>query len=315
MGAVAFCAHFGHMCRDLKRRRADRCATMASLSGSWMPRHAAADQGVDGSGTGEAGLAGSIAITVENGIARLVLSNPDRRNAISSAMWQALAAFAHDAARRNDIRVAILRGEGNLAFSGGADISDFDTARSDASGAQGYDDLVEAACSAIEGLACPTIALIHGACVGAGAALATSCDLRIAADDAFFAIPAARLGLGYDPRGMPRLLRVFGSQGTRHLFFTADRLGAPRAYEVGAVDLMAPAGEIDAQATRLAQRMAENAPMTLKAAKLSVRAAESSSPSLLADARRATTAANASADYREGRLAFAEKRVPRFSGA
>ncbi|MFG1433099.1 enoyl-CoA hydratase-related protein [Xanthobacter sp. V2C-8] len=260
-------------------------------------------------------MAGSIAITVEDGIARLVLSNPERRNAISSGMWQALAAFATEAARRHDIRVAILRGEGALAFSGGADISDFDAARSDASGAQSYDDIVESACAAIEALAFPTLALIHGACVGAGAALASSCDLRIAADDSFFAIPAARLGLGYDPRGLPRLLRVFGGQGTRQLFFTAERLAAARAHEMGAIDLLAPAGEVDAAADKLALRMAENAPLTLKAAKFSIRAAESAHGALLAEAKRATGAANASADYREGRLAFAEKRAPRFTGA
>ncbi len=260
-------------------------------------------------------MAGSIAITVEDGIARLVLSNPERRNAISSGMWQALAAFATEAVRRHDIRVAILRGEGALAFSGGADISDFDAARSDASGAQSYDDIVESACAAIEALAFPTLALIHGACVGAGAALASSCDLRIAADDSFFAVPAARLGLGYDPRGLPRLLRVFGGQGTRQLFFTAERLAAARAHEMGAIDLLAPAGEVDAAADKLALRMAENAPLTLKAAKLSIRAAESAHGALLAEAKRATGAANASADYREGRLAFAEKRAPRFTGA
>lgn len=260
-------------------------------------------------------MAGSIAISVEDGIARLVLSNPERRNAISSSMWQALAAFAGEAARRHDIRVAILRGEGALAFSGGADISDFDAARSDASGAQSYDDIVESACAAIEGLAFPTLALIHGACVGAGAALAASCDLRVAADDAFFAIPAARLGLGYDPRGLPRLLKVFGSQGTRQLFFAAERLPARRAGEMGAIDLLASPDEVDAVADRMAHRMAENAPLTLKAAKLSIRAAESGAQALLAEARRATTAANASADYREGRLAFAEKRAPRFSGS
>lgn len=260
-------------------------------------------------------VAGSIAITIEQGIARLVLSNPDRRNAISCTMWQALAAFAAEARGRNDIRVAILRGEGEKAFSGGADISDFDAARSDASGAQGYDDFVEAACSAIEALACPTIALIHGACVGAGAALAASCDLRIASDDAFFAIPAARLGLGYDPRGMSRLLRAFGSQGTRQLFFTADRIGAQRAYEMDALDQLSTKDGVDDAAEKLARRIAENAPLTLKAAKLGVRAAESGAHALLAEARKATAQANASADYREGRLAFAEKRAPRFSGS
>ncbi|MFG1359261.1 enoyl-CoA hydratase-related protein [Xanthobacter tagetidis DSM 11602] len=260
-------------------------------------------------------MAGTIAISVEGGIARLVLSNPERRNAISSGMWRALSAFAADAARPGDIRVAILRGEGDLAFSGGADISDFDTARSDASGAQSYDDLVEAACSAIEGLPFPTLALVRGACVGAGAALAASCDLRIAADDAFFAIPAARLGLGYDPRGFARLARAFGGQSVRTLFFTAERMTAVRAQEVGAVDLCLPGAEVEAAAVRMAQRMADNAPLTLRAAKLSIRATEGAPHQVLAEARRATALANASADYREGRLAFAEKRAPRFTGA
>lgn len=260
-------------------------------------------------------VAGSIAITVEGGIARLVLTNPERRNAISSTMWRELSAFTQDAARRNDIRVAVLRGAGDLAFSGGADISDFDTARSDASGAQGYDDLVEQVCAAIEDLAFPTVAFVRGACVGAGAALAASCDMRIAADDAFFAIPAARLGLGYDPRGMARALRVFGSQGARQLFFTADRLPAARAHVLGAVDLLGSAADAEALADRTVHRIAENAPLTLRAAKLALRAAESGAAPLLAEAKRATALANGSADYREGRLAFAEKRAPRFSGA
>jgi len=260
-------------------------------------------------------VAGSIVVTIEGGIARLVLANTERRNAISSTMWRELSAFAVEAARRHDIRIAILRGAGDLAFSGGADISDFDGARSDASGAQSYDDLVESACAAVEALAFPTLAMIRGACVGAGAALAASCDLRVAADDAFFAVPAARLGLGYDPRGLPRLLRVFGSQGARQLFFTADRLGADRAYELGAVDLLAPGDAAEAAAGKLAHQIAEKAPLTLKAAKLAIRAAEGAPAHVLAEARRATAAANASADYREGRLAFAEKRAPRFTGA
>lgn len=260
-------------------------------------------------------MAGTIAISVEGGIARLVLSNPERRNAISSGMWRDLSSFAVDAARRSDIRVAILRGEGELAFSGGADISDFDQARSDASGAQSYDDLVENACSAFEALAFPTIALVRGACVGAGAALAASCDLRIGSDDAFFAIPAARLGLGYDPRGMGRLIRMFGGQGVRQLFFTTERLSATRAFELGALDLCPVGAEADAAAERMGKRISDNAPLTLRAAKLAIRAAEGAPPHILAEAKRATALANASADYREGRLAFAEKRAARFTGA
>ncbi|MEP9378660.1 enoyl-CoA hydratase-related protein [Aquabacter sp. CN5-332] len=258
---------------------------------------------------------GDVSVTIDGGIARLVLSNPERRNAISSGMWHALAAFAADAARRTDVRVALIRGEGTLAFSGGADISDFSAARSDASGAQTYDELVESACAAIEGLGCPTVALLRGACVGAGAALAASCDIRIAADDAFLAIPAARLGLGYDPRGVARLVRAYGSHAARQLFFTAERLPARRAFEMGALDHLATPEEVDALADKIAARIAENAPLTLKAAKLSIRAAEGVGGGVLTEARHLTQVANASADYREGRLAFAEKRAPRFTGS
>ncbi len=258
---------------------------------------------------------GEVSVTIEGGIARLVLSNPERRNAISSGMWQALSAFASDAANRTDVRVALIRGEGTLAFSGGADISDFGAARSDASGAQTYDELVEGACAAIEGLSFPVVALLHGACVGAGAALAACCDIRVAAEGTFLAIPAARLGLGYDPRGISRLVRAYGGHAVRQLFFTAERLTARRAFEMGAIDHLAAADEADALADKIAARIAENAPLTLRAAKLSIRAAEGVGGGILTEARHQTALANASADYREGRLAFAEKRAPRFSGS
>ena len=140
--------------------------------------------------------AGDIAITVDDGIAVLRLRNPARRNAISAAMWQALAEFAGSAGSRGDIRIVIVRGDGEHAFSAGADITGFDAARSGASAAKGYDDLVEETCRAIEAIAQPTIASIKGACMGAGVSVALSCDLRVAADDAFLAVPAARLGLG-----------------------------------------------------------------------------------------------------------------------
>ncbi|MBA4791068.1 MAG: enoyl-CoA hydratase/isomerase family protein [Rhizobiales bacterium] len=257
---------------------------------------------------------GDVSVTIEGGIARLVLSNPERRNAISSAMWRALSAFAADAARRGDVRVALIRGEGTLAFSGGADISDFSAARSDASGAQTYDELVEAACAAIEGLGCPVVALVRGACVGAGAALAAACDIRVATEDAFVAVPAARLGLGYDPRGVARLVRAYGPHAARQLFFTAERLSARRVYELGGFDHIAGLDEADGLADRIVARIAENAPLTLKAAKLSIHAAEGVGGGILTEARHLTQLANASLDYREGRLAFAEKRAPRFSG-
>ena len=250
--------------------------------------------------------AGDIAITV---VATLVLRNPERRNAISAAMWQALADFAAAAGSRSDIRVVIVRGDGDRAFSSGADIG----ARSGAN-ATDYDDLVEDTCCAIEAIPQPTIALIKGACMGAGLSIAGSCDLRVAAEDAFFALPAAKLGLGYDPRGIARLVRIFGAGAARQAIFTGERLPASRAHALGAVHAIAPTAEVDAIATALARAIAANAPLTIKAAKSAIRALATGDPGLRAEAEALYRAADSSADYTEGRKAFAEKRLARFTG-
>ncbi|MGE3709871.1 MAG: enoyl-CoA hydratase-related protein [Hyphomicrobiaceae bacterium] len=264
---------------------------------------------------GATGGAGRIILDEDGHIAMLTLSNPARRNAMSAGMWQALKAFATDVDARTDVRVIVVRGEGTLAFSAGADISDFASQRADAASAQGYDDLVEDACRALEAVRAPTIALIHGACLGAGSSIAASCDIRVASSQAYFAVPAARLGLGYDPRGIARFLRVFGRPATQYLLYTASRLEAHRAAGMGVVMQVAPPDEIDAEAMKLAVLIAANAPLTLAAAKVAIRALSSADGGSLAqDVERLYKAADASEDYREGRQAFAEKRPPRFSG-
>jgi enoyl-CoA hydratase/carnithine racemase len=229
-------------------------------------------------------------------------------------MWHELAGFAADLTGCEDVRVVIVRGDGDKAFSAGADISDFASKRSAGEGARAYDDLVEDTCRAIEAIPQPTLAVVIGACMGAGVSIAASCDLRIAAEDAFFSVPAARLGLGYDPRGIARCVRVFGADATRELIFLADRLPARRAAELGAVSRLAPAQGIDALAAEWTGRIASNAPLTIKAAKLAVRAHVLEDSGLLAEVQRLYAAADASADYAEGRRAFAEKRTPRFTG-
>jgi enoyl-CoA hydratase len=256
---------------------------------------------------------GDIKVDIADGIATMRLANPARRNAISTLMWKKIAAFADDVARWPDVRVVLIRGDGDEMFSAGADISDFATARSGEGNARAYDDLVEDSCRRIEAIPQPTIAMICGGCFGAGSSVAASCDLRVATEDAFFAVPAAKLGLGYDPRGIARLARVFGSGAARHILFTADRLPALRAYALGAVHVIASKSEIHARAIELAQRISANAPLTVKAAKLAIRAFTGDSD-LLAEADRLYALADTSADYAEGRRAFAEKRPPRFTG-
>jgi enoyl-CoA hydratase/carnithine racemase len=216
---------------------------------------------------------------------------------------------------RDDVRAVVIRGDGDKAFSAGADIADFETARSGAANARAYDDLVEDSCQLIEAIARPTVAVILGPCMGAGASLAASCDLRIAADNAFFAVPAARLGLGYDPRGIKRFLRVFGASATCELIFTAERLPARRAYQLGSVSALVPPTDIERVAAEWTARIADNAPLTIAAAKAAIRAHLSGAAARLAEAERLYAAADASADYAEGRRAFAEKRAPRFTGS
>jgi enoyl-CoA hydratase len=260
-------------------------------------------------------VAGQVVIDVkaDRGLAILELSNPDHQNAISASMWVSIREFARTAADRQDIRVILVRGSGGI-FSAGADISDFATARSNASEACAYDDLIEMTCRHLEAVPQPTIALINGLCFGAGASLAASCDLRVVSEDAVFAVPAARLGLGYDVRGIQRFVRVFGAGATAFLLYTADRLSANRAHAVGAVHVLAPLADSQRVAFELADRIASNAPLTIRAAKLGIRAVTQNVDGLLTEAERLATVADSSADYREGRAAFAQKRKPHFAG-
>jgi enoyl-CoA hydratase/carnithine racemase len=260
-------------------------------------------------------MAGRVMIDVQTnrGLAILELSNPDRQNAISAGMWESIGKFARAAVDRQDIRVILVRGSSGI-FSAGADISDFDAARSNASEARAYDDLIEMTCRQLEAVPQPTIALINGICFGAGASLAASCDLRVASEDAVFAVPAAKLGLGYDVRGIQRFVRVFGAGATAFLLYTADRLSANRAHAFGAVHVLAPKAHSERVAFELADRIASNAPLTIRAAKLGIRAITQGVDGLLTEAERLASAADSSADYREGRTAFAEKRKPHFAG-
>ena len=255
---------------------------------------------------------GVVRLAVEDGLATLTLDSPRRKNAISARMWKDIADHAETIPGRGDVRAVSVRGAGEL-FSAGADIKGFDAARSGAGNS--YDDLVETACAAIEALPVPTVAVIRGACIGVAVSLAAACDLRIASGDAHLAFPAARLGLGYDPRGVKRLVQAFGAGLTRQLLLTAERIPAQRAHLLGAVHLLATPETLDGEASGLVGRIAANAPLTLVAAKLAVQAALAPTDAALgARALEARAAADASEDYAEGRRAFAEKRPPLFKG-
>lgn len=256
-------------------------------------------------------MSGNLDIRRDGAIARVTLANPAKRNALSAGMLEALKAFAREVSADLSVRVVIIAGEG-ATFSAGADIGGFDTPGG-GSRAENYDPLLEATLTALEALPQPTIAAIAGPCMGAGAALAAACDFRVAEEGAFFAIPAARLGLGYDPRGVARVVRAFGDPAARELFLLAERIPATRAHQLGAVHRLANEGGVMAVAESLADVALTRAPLTIAASKAALAEAGGRfEPS--PDIRALADAADASTDYAEGRAAFAEKRSPVFTG-
>ena len=256
--------------------------------------------------------AGAMQLSTAGGVAELRLCSGDSRNALSSAMWTELRRFAKGLAHDHDTRVVLLAGD-DTVFSSGADIREFASLR--APGAtRAYDDLVESALRALEAVPQPTVACIAGPCVGAGASLACGCDLRIAADDAYFMVPAARLGLGYDPRGIARFVRVFGDSAARGLLLGAQRCEAREAHAQGVVHRLVKPGTVIAEGRRLARAMAGNAPLTVRAAKTALDALARGEDGGSEALRRPSLDADASADYAEGLSAFEKKRKPQFRG-
>jgi enoyl-CoA hydratase/carnithine racemase len=242
-------------------------------------------------------------VEITDGVARLLIDNAARRNAIDLAMWRAIPPLMAELAARDDVRALIVAGAPGLPFCSGADISEFSTVRATSAGAHAYEVANTAAFDAISALPFPTIAAISGFCMGGGMGVACACDLRIAAEGAVFAIPAGRLGVGYPPPAMRYVVAAVGVQRAYEMFFTARRLETHEA--------LAFADAVEA----LAATITRNAPLTLKAAKASIRATAGlpGAPSH-EDCEALALACFDSDDFTEGRTAFLEKRTPLFKG-
>lgn len=259
--------------------------------------------------------AGSIDFTVEAGVGRIVINNPARHNAISLAMWESLARHLEAAAGDPDVRVLVLRGAGGKAFAAGADISKFESERASKAASDAYNATSARASELLYAFPRPTIAHITGYCIGGGLAVALCCDLRFAETVSRFAIPAARLGLGYGMDGVRRLVDVVGGAAAMEIFFTARQFDAEEALRMGLVNQVAPPDRLDALVTDCIDRIRANAPMTVAAAKAAVRElAKDPDRRNRAAVDAMVAACFGSADFIEGRTAFMEKRPPRFQG-
>jgi enoyl-CoA hydratase/carnithine racemase len=249
----------------------------------------------------------------DGAIGWLIFSNPARRNAVSLGMWEAIPRVLEDFGADPQIRVVVLAGAGDKAFVSGADISQFESQRSTPEAVQRYEEIGDAAQSKLQNFDKPTIAMIRGYCLGGGVNIAAVCDLRIAADDARFAIPAAKMGLGYRASSMKNLIDIVGAAYAREIMITARQFTAAEAKEMGLVNRVVPAAELEKSTLEYCQAIAANAPLTMRAAKRIIREVIKSD----FDAALCKTWVKEcfdSADYKEGRKAFMEKRKPVFTG-
>ncbi|HYH21384.1 MAG TPA: enoyl-CoA hydratase-related protein [Azospirillum sp.] len=264
-----------------------------------------------------ANAAPRVDIIREAPLARIVVDNSARRNALTASIQRQLAHAVHELETDADVSVLALTGAGTEAFVAGADISEFQRTLNDAKEAEHYRRLGDAMLAAVRDCVKPTIAVIGGACMGAGVALAAECDLRYARRGARFGIPAGRLGIGYPVDGTRRLVELAGSGPVTEMFLTGRLYTADEAKAMGLVTDVFDDAVFEAEVRRLALMVAESAPLALMAARLSIRAATAGPPddeALRMRARTAVDACFASRDLREGWRAFVEKRRPVFEG-
>jgi len=251
----------------------------------------------------------------EGVIARIVFNQPEKRNAVSLEMWEAVDAALDTFAADDGVRVLILSGAGGKAFVAGADISKFESERATVEGVARYNAATARVYSKVESFPKPVIAQIDGFCVGGGVALAVCCDLRICGDNSQFAIPAAKLGLGYGFAGINRLTNLIGPAFAKEIFFTARRFDAEEARTMGLVNRVVAPTEVADFTAGYARMIAENAPMTVNSVKFIVnQTREDAGERDMEQCEALVKACFDSEDYIEGRRAFMEKRKPAFVG-
>ena len=249
-------------------------------------------------------------------IARIVFNQPEKRNAVSLEMWEAVENAVARFGAEQTARILVLSGAGGKAFVSGADVSKFESERASAEAVDRYNATTRRVYDAIEAFPKPTIAQIDGYCIGGGVALALCCDLRICGRSSQFAIPAAKLGLGYGYFGLKRLVEVVGPSFAKEMFFTARLFDAEEARGMGLINRVVEDGAVAEAAEDLARMIAGNAPMTIESVKYvvgQILAPESERDLTECEAR--VKACFESQDYVEGRRAFLEKRKPEFTGS
>lgn len=260
-------------------------------------------------------MTATIRYEAAEGVARLTLDQPAKKNAMTFDMWSMLPDLVARADADPAVRLISVTGAGEAAFCAGADISQFGDKRTGGDATRAYDHAVAGAMRALSQAGKPTLAVIRGICFGGGMALALCCNLRVASAGSRFRIPAGRLGLGYGYGNIRALVHRLGPAATADILFTARVLDAAEALRLDVVQRVFQDEALAAEAAAIEAQIAANAPLTLAAAKralVELEKPESERDIAAVDAMVARCFA--SEDYREGQGAFRERREPRFQG-
>lgn len=251
----------------------------------------------------------------EGAVRWMTFNQPEKLNALSLEMAEAALGIIEAFAKADDERVMVVTGAGEKAFVSGADISEFEAVRNNNEAAGRYDSISAKMFFSLRDVEKPTVAMIQGYCFGGGVALASSCDIRLCAEDSLFSVPAARLGVGYSTPFIKLLSDIIGPSRTKEFLYTARRYSAEEAYQMGLVNRIIPKTELEATVRAYAEDMTQNAPLTQRAAKIVM-------SELLKEegkrdpekCERAIAACFDSEDFKGARRAFMEKRKPVFTG-
>ena len=258
---------------------------------------------------------GKLAVEKRGAVGWIVFDHPARKNAINGAMWrgipEAMARFDAD----EEVRCVAFRGAGTQAFAAGADISEFEKNRAQRSAVSEYDGLLDKVLHAIQDSPKPSLAMIHGFCLGGGVEVALACDLRYCGQSAQFGIPAAKLGLAYNVEGHKRLIETVGHARAREIMFLGRRYSADEAFAMGLVQRVFQDEKLESSVAEIVKGLTENAPLAIANSKTIIEEYVKSEGSPdAARVRAAIERCAKSADYEEGRKAFMEKRKPKFTG-
>lgn len=253
---------------------------------------------------------------VDGAVGHVIFNNPERHNAVSLEMWDAVDLALNAFEEHDRVRVMVFSGAGGKAFVSGADISKFEQERGSKEAVEHYNARLKLVYDTIENYSKPTIAMINGYCIGGGLNLATCTDFRVASSKSRFSMPAAKLALGYPFDAIRRLINAVGAAEAKKLMFTAKSIDAGTALQVGLIQEAVDEDMLADRVTELANTVADNAPLTIQAMKFI------STQVMLPDPRARdmarcdamVDACFASEDYKEGRTAFMEKRKPDFTG-